>query len=52
MSGWKMNYYLRHGIGIAGVLLAGTCVILLFGFSGAALRSPVFSSLAGAFAVR
>jgi hypothetical protein len=40
MSGWKMNY-LRHGIGIAGVLLAGTCVILLFGFSGATLRSPV-----------
>ncbi len=41
MSGWKMNNYLRHGIGIAGVLLAGTCVMLLFGFSGATLRSPV-----------
>jgi len=40
MSGWKMTY-LRHGIGIAGLLLAGTCVMLLFGFSGATLRSPV-----------
>jgi hypothetical protein len=40
MSGWQMTY-LRHGIGILGVLLAGVCVVLLFGFSGAALRSPV-----------
>lgn len=40
-SGWKMNRFLRHGIGIAGLLLAGTCVALLFGFSGATLRSPV-----------
>jgi hypothetical protein len=41
MSGWQMNRYLRHGIGIVGVLLAGTCVVLLVGFSGATLRSPV-----------
>jgi hypothetical protein len=41
MSGWEMNRYLRHGIGILGVLLAGACVVLLFGFSGATLRSPV-----------
>src|SRR5208282_5603219 len=40
MSGWKMRY-LRHGIGIVGVLLAVGCVVLLFGFSGATLRSPV-----------
>jgi hypothetical protein len=40
MSGWKMTY-LRHGIGIIGVLLAGACIVLLFGFSGATLRSPV-----------
>jgi hypothetical protein len=40
MSGRKMTY-LRHGIGIIGVLLAGTGVALLFGFSGATLRSPV-----------
>lgn len=41
MSGWEMNRYLRHGIGIAGVLLAGACIVLLFGFSGATLRSPI-----------
>jgi hypothetical protein len=41
MSEWKMSSYLRHGIGIAGVLLSLACVVLLFGFSGAKLRSPV-----------
>ena len=40
MSGWKMKV-LRHAIGIIGVLLAGTCIVLLFGFSGATLRSPI-----------
>jgi hypothetical protein len=41
MSGWAVHRYLRHGIGFVGVLLTGSCIVLLSVFSGARLRSPV-----------
>lgn len=40
MSGWEMKR-LRHVIGAVGIALAVSCVVLLFGFSGATLRSPI-----------